>query len=239
MFVHNPNITDYQYNETGNCACQTQECVPLPSQQPPRPGKKQYLVVGDSVSMGYFSSLKESLQGGFDVVHAPGNNDNANWGRKCIKGWLGPDPSRWDVITFNHGLHDLAYPDNEHLDQQLYSKFLAEEIKVLQTNCPKAKLAWVATTPVPTNPPPQKGKDCTLIPGRLESQVLLYNQYAASTVAAAAGSAIPTIDIHSTITDYCGAGYAQCNITQCAGPHFSKEGFAMLGQAVAKAVSAL
>ena len=189
--------------------------------------------------MGYFKALQAALKDGFDVVHAPGNNDNANWGSKCAKGWLGPDPARWDVITFNHGLHDLAYPDNEHLSQALYSKFLADEIQTLQAACPKAKLAWVATTPVPTNPPPQNGKDCTLIPGRLESQVLLYNQYAASTVAAATGRAVGTINLHKVITDYCGVGYPQCNITQCAGPHFSSSGFAMLGQAVAKAVLAI
>jgi hypothetical protein len=50
-------------------------------------------------------------------------------------------------------------------------------------------------------------------------------------------ASIPTIDVHSTINDYCGAGYAQCNITQCAGPHFSHVGFAMLGKVVADAVA--
>ena len=65
--------------------------------------------------MGYFPTLKKVLGDSFQAVHAPGNNDNANWGSRCIKGWLGPDPSRWTTVTMNWGAHDLANPDNEHL----------------------------------------------------------------------------------------------------------------------------
>ena len=36
----------------------------------------------------------------------------------------------------------------------------------LQKKATKAKLLWVATTPVPTDPPPQAGKSCVLLPGR-------------------------------------------------------------------------
>ena len=42
----------------------------------------------------------------------------------------------------------------------------------------KATVLWVSTTPVPTDPPPQPGKNpaggdnCTLVPGRLEVDVL-------------------------------------------------------------------
>ena len=59
---------------------------------------QQYLVIGDSVSRGYFGSLKGALHETHQTVHAPGNSDNTNWGRRCVRGWLGPDPHRWDVI---------------------------------------------------------------------------------------------------------------------------------------------
>ena len=55
----------------------------------------------------------------------------------------------------------------------------------------------------------------------------------------AASPLVPTIDLHSVVTDYCGVGYRQCNITQCAGPHFSHQGFAMLGHAVADYIAKL
>lgn len=40
---------------------------------------------------------------------------------------------------------------------------------------PQAKLFWVTTTPVPTNPPPDPatGKSCQLLPGRIESDVVV------------------------------------------------------------------
>ena len=84
----------------------------------------------------------------------------------CLRGWLGPDPDRWDVITFNFGLHDLASPDNEHVSTAAYSKFLAQMVLELQTST-RAHLWWVTTTPVPTAPP----AECVLLPGRVESQV--------------------------------------------------------------------
>ena len=108
-----PCVLDYYFNRTGFCACNNTgpegACVPgvYPAAEQ---GKTQYLVVGDSISMGYFPTLKTTLAATHQSVHAPGNNDNTNWGSRCIKGWLGPDPSRWDLITMNWGAHDSASP---------------------------------------------------------------------------------------------------------------------------------
>ena len=60
---------------------------------------------------------------------------------------------------------------------------------------------------MPTDPPPQDGKSCVLLPGRLEKDVLAYNAVAAK-VMAAAGS-IPTCDVHKAVTDVCGVGVKQ------------------------------
>lgn len=165
-----PCVLDYYFNRTGFCACNNTgpegACVPgvYPAAEQ---GKTQYLVVGDSISMGYFPTLKTTLAATHQSVHAPGNNDNTNWGSRCIKGWLGPDPSRWDVITMNWGAHDSAFPDNEHLPVPVYTTLFANITAQLKQLAPKAKLFWVTTTPVPTDPPPdpKTGKDCTLIPG--------------------------------------------------------------------------
>ena len=70
---------DYQYNESGFCACQHQACVPLNSSKTTK--KKQLLVIGDSISNGYFGALQKLLADPFELVHAPGNNGNTNWGR--------------------------------------------------------------------------------------------------------------------------------------------------------------
>eukprot|EP01045_Picozoa_sp_COSAG04_P056844 COSAG04_NODE_26769_length_291_cov_0.562500_1_plen_52_part_01 len=50
------------------------------------------------------------------------------------------------------GPDDLAFPDNEHLSTATYGKFLGEIVAELQKKATKAKLLWVATTPVPTDP---------------------------------------------------------------------------------------
>jgi hypothetical protein len=91
----------------------------------------------------------------------------------------------------------------------------------------------VTTTPVPTDPPPQNKKSCTLIPGRLERDVLAYNR-AASEVTKGLG----VCDMHKVITDHCGVGYSSCDIAQCGGPHFPGRGFVMLGEAMARCVTA-
>lgn len=229
-----PCTLDYGYNTTGTCACSDagSHAVCVPGVYPSATkGRKQYLVIGDSVSMGYFSALKANLSD-WDVVHAPGNNDNTNWGRRCLKGWLGPDPDRWDFVSMNWGLHDLAFPDNEHLAVGTYATLLGDIVAQLKTLAPRAKRMWVATTPVPTAPPddPISGKSCVLIPGRIETDVLKYNVVAANVTAGTVGS---VCDLHTEITDYCGVGYKSCTITQCAGPHFSHAGFAMLGNKMA------
>ena len=136
------------------------------------------------------------------VVHAPGNNGNTNWGNHCVGGWLGPEASRWDIITTNFGLHDLAFPDNEHIDVTLYSTLLHDIFSQLDKAIKSsAKLFWVTTTPVPTHPSP----DCVLIPGRIEPDVLKYNAAAAQVVQewnSRSGRKIVTCDLHAVINNH-------------------------------------
>jgi hypothetical protein len=213
--------------------------VPLTT-APRSPQLKQLLVIGDSISLGYLGALSANLAD-FEVVHAPSfgggnnNNDNSAWGSRCVIDWLGPNASRWDAITFNHGAHDYAFPDNEHLSVDSFSLFLAAIVgKIVALSRPNAAIIWNTITPVPTNPPPQ----CVLLPGRLESNVLAYNAAAARTVEAVGAGRVASCDLHKVIDDFCGVGYASCTIAQCAGPHFSAEGFFMLGNAVAGCVAA-
>lgn len=92
--------------------------------------------------------------------------------------------------------------------------------------------------PVPTNPTPA----CVLLPGRLQSDVSRYNAAGDAVFAALGGAGAPaagrvtTCDLEGVVNGVCGVGYASCNITQCAGPHFTEPGFAILGGAVAGCV---
>lgn len=67
------------------------------------------LLIGDSISIGYFPPVKESLAHTARVYHNPGNAAHTANGVKLLDKWLGK--TRWDIIHFNFGLHDLKHLD--------------------------------------------------------------------------------------------------------------------------------
>lgn len=72
-----------------------------------QPAKPKVLIIGDSISIGYFPFVKDALKDKADVYHNAGNAQSSTNGVNKIKNWLGEE--RWDVIQFNWGLWDLAY----------------------------------------------------------------------------------------------------------------------------------
>ncbi len=127
------------------------------------PPKKKVLIIGDSISIGYFPFVQEQLAGKALLVHNKGNAQHTGTGLKNINDWLGKED--WDVIQFNWGLWDLCYRLPEvkgeagrdkvkgklttNLDQ--YSANLEALVKVLKKT--NAKLVYVTTTYVPENEP--------------------------------------------------------------------------------------
>jgi hypothetical protein len=98
----------------GNCTyCTNKICSPAQSNcgggpSPIKdPSKKQYLMIGDSISIGISST---SDQGGnifkflpeYESQHDPVNAGPASKGFHCVHDWLGTRINRtWDVVTFN------------------------------------------------------------------------------------------------------------------------------------------
>jgi len=114
------------------------------------------LIIGDSISIGYFRPLQKLLEGKALVRHNPGNAAHTANGLAKLDEWLGD--THWDVIHFNHGLHDLKYVDeqggNASVDkgrQQIpvdqYERNLDEIVRRLKKT--GAKLIFATTTPVP------------------------------------------------------------------------------------------
>jgi acyl-CoA thioesterase-1 len=118
------------------------------------------LIIGDSISMGYMKPLKAMLEGRAEVEHNPGNAQHSGFGLKNLDGWLGD--SRWDVIHFNHGLHDLKYVDDNgknvrsktegHIQIPLEQYKENMEAIVLRLKETGAKLIFATTTPYPDRP---------------------------------------------------------------------------------------
>jgi acyl-CoA thioesterase-1 len=121
------------------------------------------LIIGDSISIGYYPFVKELMEGKaiinrpFRENGSPENCQGTTNGVKNIDRWIGD--TKWDVIHFNFGLHDIKHVDPEtgknskdpehphQADLKQYKKnltFIVEKLKVTG-----AKLIFAATTPYP------------------------------------------------------------------------------------------
>jgi acyl-CoA thioesterase-1 len=115
------------------------------------------LVIGDSISIGYMEPLKKILADEAIVEHNPGNAAHTGRGRENLDAWLGD--TKWDVIHFNHGLHDLKYvdPEGKNTDSeekghlQIPVEKYEENLEAIVQRLKKtgAKLIFATTTPFP------------------------------------------------------------------------------------------
>jgi hypothetical protein len=194
-----------------------------------QPGLPRVLLIGDSISMGYTLPVRELLKGKANVHRIPANGGPTVNGLKNLATWLGD--SKWDVIHFNWGLHDLKYildDPSQRADPKApgarhqvaladYEKNLRELVKQLQAT--GAKLIWCNTTPV------LAGSD-----GRVAGDELKYNE-AAARVMKEAG--IPTNDLHA---------HAQARIKDIQLPdgnvHFTDAGSKYLAEKVVASITA-
>lgn len=190
------------------------------------PGLPRVLLIGDSISMGYTVDVREMLKGKANVHRIPTNGGPTSRGIESIKDWLGT--SKWDVIHFNWGLHDLKYINTDpskladpksggaHPQVSLadYEKNLTELVKIMQAT--GAKLIWCNTTHVPAG-----------VTGRIEGDETKYNE-AAARVMTAAG--IPTDDLRAH-------ALAKPEAQLPANVHYSPEGSRYLAEKVSAVIA--
>ena len=182
------------------------------------------LIIGDSISIGYTKPLADILADKATVVHNPGNAQHSAYGLANLDKWLGS--TQWDVIHFNHGLHDLKYVDEQgkntsskqtghiQIPVQQYEKNMAAIVARLKKT--GAKLIFATTTPYPDRPAG---------PLREAGQAEKYNQAALRVMAK---HNIPVNDLHA---------FALPRLKQLQKPrnvHFKPEGSRALAQEVAK-----
>jgi len=190
------------------------------------PGLPRVLIIGDSISIGYTLAVRERLKGKANVHRIPTNGGPTSNGVAKIKEWLGD--SKWDVIHFNFGLHDLVYmgPDGTRgVDPALpgakhqvplpdYEKNLMTIVQHLKAT--GAKLIWCNTTPVP------EGTNI-----RKADESLVFNEVAAKVMKAAD---VPINDLHS---------HAKTKLSEVQLPanvHFTPQGSEYLAEKVASEI---
>jgi lysophospholipase L1-like esterase len=149
-------------------------------------GLPRVLLIGDSISIGYTMPTRKLLEGKANVHRIPTNGGPTKNGVANIAKWLGT--SKWDVIHFNWGIHDLKYmPDGKRqVEPADYEANLRSLVATLKKT--GAKLVWATTTPIPEG---------ELNPPRKFGQVKEYNEIAAK-VMAENGVAIDDLNTHIT-----------------------------------------
>jgi hypothetical protein len=121
------------------------------------PKLPRVLVIGDSISMNYHEPAKTALKGTANYHRNEGNAFSSVHGVNNTELWLGnyhEHGLRWDVIQFNHGLHDLKQTYDSQTDAfgdyavpiKLYQESLEKQIAILKKT--GATLIWCSTTPI-------------------------------------------------------------------------------------------
>jgi hypothetical protein len=192
------------------------------------PGLPRVLLIGDSISMGYTLPVRALLKGQANVHRIPTNGGPTSRGVESIDSWLGD--SKWDVIHFNWGLHDLKFIQDDPSKradpkaagshhQVTIEKYEANlEALVSKLKATGAKLIWCNTTPVP------EGTD-----GRVAGEELVYNETATRVMAK---HGVPTNDLLS----HAKAKLAEVQLP--ANVHFSDKGSEYLAEKVAAEIAA-
>jgi len=181
------------------------------------------LIIGDSISNGYFKPLQEQLKDGAVLTHNEGNAQHTAYGLKKLDQWLGN--THWDVIHFNFGLHDLKYIDargrNTSVEtgkQQIPIDQYEQNLDKIVTRLKKtgAKLIFATTTPVP---------DGTGF--RAKGDAAIYNR-----------TAVKVMKKHGIQIDdlYSFALPRLKEIQQESNVHFTPKGYEQLAEQVAKSI---
>jgi lysophospholipase L1-like esterase len=99
------------------------------------------LLIGDSITQGYYPKVAERLQGKASVARLT-TSKSVGDPALLAEVALVLDQCRFDVVHFNNGLHGFGYSETE------YRKCFPELIAVIRKHAPKAKLIWGTTTPM-------------------------------------------------------------------------------------------
>ncbi|HBM77758.1 MAG TPA: SGNH/GDSL hydrolase family protein [Verrucomicrobiales bacterium] len=191
------------------------------------PGLPRVLLIGDSISIGYTLPTRQALQGVANVHRIPTNGGPTSKGLENIDSWLGS--SKWDVIHFNWGLHDLCYrhPNsttqgnrdkaNGSVTHSLQEYAANLEKLVVRMKRTGARLIFATTTPVP------EGEA-----GRKKGDDFLYNRAA---LAVMRKHEVGINDLHALMANRMSQfGIRPGNV------HFTAEGSIMLAGNVSKAL---
>jgi len=190
------------------------------------PSLPNVLIIGDSISLGYTPYVRKILKDRANVIHNPGNAQGTTLGVAKLSEWLGD--TKWDVIHFNWGLHDLKHVkkagsmqnsnnpnDPQQADLPTYTKNLESLVKQLKAT--GAKLIFATTTPYPAG----------VKPCRQPEDAVRYNAVALKIMKE---NNIPVNDLYSLVLPKLAKIQKPVNV------HFLPEGYQLMARQVADAI---
>ncbi len=183
------------------------------------PGLPRVLLIGDSISIGYTTPVRDRLKGRANVHRIPNNGQSTAIGLLKLDRWLGD--TKWDVIHFNFGVHDAKYLSETEtkVSRPDYEKNLRELVKRLKAT--GAKLVFATTTPVPDLlEPPTRRFDS--IPERNAIAVRVMQE-----------NGVAVDDLYALMLP------KQAELQRPKDVHFLPAGSDLLGQAVAESIEAV
>lgn len=189
------------------------------------PGLPRVLLIGDSISIGYTLPTRKLLEGRANLHRIPTNGGPTTRGLEQIDRWLGS--TKWDVIHFNFGLHDLKHADAKgalvdpadgprQVDPDSYRDNLRAIVRRLKQT--GARLIWCTTTPVPAGSK-----------GRVPGDEMAYNAVAAEVMRE---EGVEINDLHAF------AAPRMAEIGKPADVHYTEAGSRALAAEVARRIEA-
>lgn len=180
--------------------------------------KKNVVILGDSVSIGYAPKVADLMSDEALVQHSPwggdGGAEETHYGWKCLDFLLAaPDgtPQRPDVLFFNFGLHNLHNTSTPGQSGPIaeYAPYL-DKIAARLASLKNVKVLFGITTP-------------EMCDAQLDAVVQANNKDA---LAIMQKHGVPTVDLHAAITGQCGPSPNKACFGQktCFCPHCPQAG---------------
>jgi len=198
----------------------------VPPVVPPNPNNlPKVLLIGDSISGGYYKLVAKALEGKAIVAKSSDNGESTAVGVIKIDGWL--SDIQWDVIHFNWGVWDM-YGWQYAADDRAPAAY-AKRLETLVQRMKKtgAKLIWATTTPVPP------GAEKTMLT-RFKTKVVidpdLERQYQDAALQVMKKHDVQVNDLYALIKPH------RSEFQKDDDVHFSGEGYGLMAKQVADSI---
>ena len=186
--------------------------------------KRNILLIGDSIRMGYCQMVKNQLAQQAQVLFPEDNCRSSQYLIFSLNGWRNQvdAPELVDLVIFNCGHWDIAHwtgLEESLTSPEEYRKNIRMIITQLRKLFVNARVIFVTTTPM--NPSGLLG-----INPRTSEEIDDYNAVAAEVCQA---QAVPVIDLNG----FCRSWGSEYYRDYC---HFTPEGFARLGEEMSRRI---